>query len=329
MSNERDKLHIPLFPESQQLNRTNWMEWKTRISTILRLKGLLGYLDGTTPIPSAAAGTTAIEKWRKNDDLVKGIITLNMTDLSGRGADPDTMNAHEFWSALLAVRERRSELAVLNAEEYLKACKYVPGSDVHAHFDEMRRRRKACRDLGSTMMTDQRFAIIICLSMMGETLRPVIIPLLTRTDPEDVMSTILVVYDELLQLGLPQNPFRDTRSGTGALAVEKTSAFMTAAKATVICAWCGWKNHTKETCYCAGGGKAGQQPSHWKSQPRPKKGSPADLSMHALRASIFSQSINDPSPTQRLSRPSVCVATVPPAETQAPIDSKYQIFLAT
>lgn len=131
----------------------------------------------TLPDPGAATPKestvkeiqAAIEKWDREDPLAKGTVTLNMMDVTGCGVEADEATAHEFWKRLLAVRERKSELASMNAEEYLKSCKYAANSDLNAHFVELRRRRKACRDIGSNV-TDQRFAIIICHSM-GESLR--------------------------------------------------------------------------------------------------------------------------------------------------------------
>ncbi|TFY57497.1 hypothetical protein EVJ58_g6983 [Rhodofomes roseus] len=274
-----DKEKVLILPENFHLTRSNWIQWKSKILTIAELKGVLEHLDGTTsaPIPVADTPTPteakAIAKWRKDDLLAKATCTLNM-DIESCGIEPHGKTAHEFWSALLAVKERRSELAIQNADEYLRACKYVPGDDIHAHIEELRRRRKACREIGSPL-TNARFAIVICQSM-GNTYEHITAPLLTRTDPEEVILTILAVHDNaMLQSGRPQNPLGDTLTTT--IAGQKTSAFMTAAKAAMICDWCMWKGHTKERCYCEGGGMAGQQPAHWKSQPRPKKGSPADL----------------------------------------------------
>ena len=143
MSEDNQKTHMTLFPESQQLNRTNWVEWKSRIQLILLAKGLLGHINGTEPAPTPSGTTITVEataalaKWRKDNVIAKTTIMLNMTDLTGCGINPIAMSAAEFWNGLVSMRERRSKLAVINAEEYLKACKYVPGTDLNAHFDEM------------------------------------------------------------------------------------------------------------------------------------------------------------------------------------------------
>lgn len=282
---------------------------------------LIHHIDGTKAAPTISGTTitveasTALDTWNQDDMIVKATITLNMTDLMGCGIDPITTTAREFWVGLVAVWERRNELTAMNAEEYLKACKYVPGTNMMAHFEELQRRRKVCRDLGSPM-TEQCFAVHVCHSL-GDSMCHITSPLLTQTDPEAVMSTILAIHEnKLLQSGRPQNPIGETRSSNGA---PVTSVFMTAAKAELICAWCGWKKHTKENCYCIGGGKAGQQPSHWKTQPRPKKGSPADLAMQAMQATVAP--VPPASPTT--------IPTAKLAETNQTTSVPYHIFLAS
>ena len=88
---------------------------------------------------------------------------------------------------------------------------------------------------------------------------------------------------------------------------------MTVAKADLICAWCGWKKHTKENCYCTGGGKAGQQQ-------HPKKGSPTDHALQAMQATTKS-STGSKTPT---TAPVACIATTP----SNPSTISYHIFMA-
>ena len=146
MSEDEKRTRVTILSESQQLNRTNWTEWKARIQLILMSQGLIGHIDGSTPVPTPTGTTITIEatntlaKWKKDDVTVKATITLNMTDLTGCGLDPISSTSLEFWQGLVALRERKNELTAMNAEEYLKSCKYSPGTDLTTHFDEMRRR---------------------------------------------------------------------------------------------------------------------------------------------------------------------------------------------
>ena len=206
MSEDEKRTWVTILSESQQLNRTNWTEWKARIHLILMLQGLIGHIDGTNLASSPSGMMITIEasntlaKWKKDDVTVKATITLNMMDLTGCGIDPITTTSLEFWKGLVALRERKNELTMMNAEEYLKNCKYSPGTDLTAHFEEMQCRRKVCRDLGSSMM-DQCFVVHICHSL-GEPLCHITLPLLIQSDPEAMMSTILSLYkNDLLQSG--------------------------------------------------------------------------------------------------------------------------------
>ena len=42
---------LTMLPESEKLTSANWHQWRGTMVSILRMKGLLGYVDGTIPIP--------------------------------------------------------------------------------------------------------------------------------------------------------------------------------------------------------------------------------------------------------------------------------------
>ncbi|KAH9940314.1 hypothetical protein B0H21DRAFT_710892 [Amylocystis lapponica] len=281
---------IPIFPESQQLGLTNWQNWKAKILAIVRVRKLYGHFTGTLVRPSdpspgevdpvqILATTTAQQKWDDNDELAITIIITNIIDLASSGLNTDEgRTAYQIWSQLVGLREKRDQLTVMNAEDYLKACKWQPGTDLHTHVAELRRRFRVARDIGSAL-TDERFAVIICNSM-PPSMESVTMPLLTQPDPERVIEIITAVYENRrIQSGQPSDPLGG-RSDYGAV-IPQTSAYMTRAKADMICDWCWWKGHMKGDCFCEGGGKAGRQPSTWRSQPQPKKGSPADCAREA------------------------------------------------
>jgi hypothetical protein len=44
-------LTLMMLPEAEKLTAVNWYRWKGTMISILRMKGLLGYVEGTVPIP--------------------------------------------------------------------------------------------------------------------------------------------------------------------------------------------------------------------------------------------------------------------------------------
>jgi hypothetical protein len=43
---------LMMFPETEKLTATNWYRWKGMMISILRMKGLLGYVEGTVLMPT-------------------------------------------------------------------------------------------------------------------------------------------------------------------------------------------------------------------------------------------------------------------------------------
>ncbi|GBE79255.1 hypothetical protein SCP_0204530 [Sparassis crispa] len=97
-------MRLSILPESQQLARDNWLEWKRRILAICGPKCLVGHLDGTKTWPNYP--TPLIDEWEDRDELAKSTITLNIRDLIGSSVDLDE-TAHEIWTKLTQIRENR------------------------------------------------------------------------------------------------------------------------------------------------------------------------------------------------------------------------------
>ncbi|KAH9944935.1 hypothetical protein B0H21DRAFT_709424 [Amylocystis lapponica] len=150
---------ILIFPESQQLGQANWQNWKAKILAIVRVRKLYGYFVGTItrPVdssPGAPAATVEAVRaaqavWDDQDQLAATIIITNIIDLASSGLNIDEgRTACQIWTQLTALREKRDQLTVMNAEDYLKACKWQTGMDIHSHIAELRRRLRVARDVG-------------------------------------------------------------------------------------------------------------------------------------------------------------------------------------
>ncbi|KAH9931399.1 hypothetical protein B0H21DRAFT_826005 [Amylocystis lapponica] len=129
---------------------------------------------------------------------------------------------------------------------------------------------------------------------MGDSMKAVTTPLLSESDPEQVFDTILAIYEnERIQSGNPLDPLGGKHlQSMYAQPFPVTSAFMTWAKADMICDWCGWRGHLKGDCFCEGGGKEGRQPATWKGKPQPKHSSPAARAAEARARSATATQTN-------------------------------------
>jgi len=97
-----------------QFNGENLLSWTTNMNQLLGSKGLLGYINGkvilppqpapgdptpdTTPIYSASPN---YDEWIFWDQLARGDIILNCTDIAGLGV-VTTSTAKEAWNSIQA-----------------------------------------------------------------------------------------------------------------------------------------------------------------------------------------------------------------------------------
>jgi hypothetical protein len=112
---------LTILSEEQKFNGNNLLQWKTNITQLLGSKGLLGYINGSIrkpgpesiPIPSTPTTTTqpqatstpiysstpTLDEWVFRDQLTRGHITLNCTDITSLGVIA-TGTAKEAWDSI-------------------------------------------------------------------------------------------------------------------------------------------------------------------------------------------------------------------------------------
>src|SRR5277367_3176784 len=87
---------LTILSEEQKFNGDNLLQWNTHITQLLGAKGLLGYIDGkiTKPAQPPTSDTTGtpiysttptLDEWNFRDQVTRGHITLNCTDIAGLG----------------------------------------------------------------------------------------------------------------------------------------------------------------------------------------------------------------------------------------------------
>ena len=109
---------LTILSEEQKFNRDNLLQWRTNITQLLGSKGLLGYIDGkipkptlpttsvsiseTTVIPTTTPiylSTPTLNEWIFRDQLARGHITLNCTDVASLGVIT-TGTAKDAWESI-------------------------------------------------------------------------------------------------------------------------------------------------------------------------------------------------------------------------------------
>src|SRR5271168_3614931 len=88
---------LTILSDDQKFNGENLLQWKINITQLLGSKGLLGYVDGSIPRPSPTpdseptevavstpvySSTPSPDEWLFRDQLARGHITLNCTDVT-------------------------------------------------------------------------------------------------------------------------------------------------------------------------------------------------------------------------------------------------------
>ena len=109
---------LTILSEEQKFNGDNLLQWNTNITQLLGSKGLLGYIDGSIPKPgprsvplptdtptiptiitSIYSGSPTLDEWNFRNQLTRGHITLNCTDVTGLGIIT-TGTAKEAWDSI-------------------------------------------------------------------------------------------------------------------------------------------------------------------------------------------------------------------------------------
>jgi transposase InsO family protein len=262
---------LTILSEDQKFNGENLLQWKTNITQLLGSKGLLGYVDGNIPQPNppatpltAAAAVTGtpiysttptLDEWTFRDQLARGHITLNCTDITSLGVVA-TGSAKDAWDSIQNEWGKSTDMRRSHAQEALNRTLYVEGTDIQDHIKLLRTRRAAIDNLSTPAMTDEAWRGVIIRSIPPTPKwLPVIPSLYAMTSAADIVST-------LFAHGMIVGGEANTKTGTSA------SNTVLAARTTEGCTNPNCKakkrsTHTTTNCYWPGGGKEGQFPPNF------------------------------------------------------------------
>jgi len=246
------------------------------MTQLLGSKGLVGYINGkiTKPDEQSSSTTTpdtatttpiystrpSFDEWVFRDQLARGHITLNCTDVSGLGI-VTTGTAKEAWDSIQSEWGKSTDMRRSHAQEALDRTIYVEGSDIQEHIKLLRTRKASVDNLSTSAMTDESWKGIIIRSIPPSMKwLPVIPSLYTMTSTADIFST-LVAHGMILERGNQSKP--TSGSSNTALAARTVNACTNpnckAKKRTT---------HCTNDCYWPGGGKEGQFPPNFGQRAR-------------------------------------------------------------
>src|SRR6266545_50752 len=273
---------LTILSEEQKFNGDNLLSWTTNMTQLLGAKGLLGYINGKNTLPTQTPSGTSTthstpiystiptaDEWHFHDQLTRGHITLNCTDVTGLGVKT-TGTAKEAWDLIQTEWGTSMDMRRSHAQELLNKTTYAEGASVQDHIKLLRTRKAAVDNLSTTAMSDETWHGIIIRSI-PPTPRwlPVVPSLYTLTSPADIIS-ILLAHGMILDRSHGNQP--TSNSSDTALAVHGTEGCTNPNCKAKMCS-----THTTANCYWPGGGKEGQFPPNFGQRP---KANSATLSSH-------------------------------------------------
>ena len=268
---------LTILSEEQKFNGENLLQWKMNMTQLLGSKGLLGYIDGnivkptkpsksttstdtettaTIPVTPIYSSTPTFDEWTFRDQLTRGHITLNCTDIASLGV-VTTGTAKEAWDSIQEEWGKSTDMRRSHAQELLNRTVFVEGSDIQEHIKLLWTRKVAVDNLSSSAMDDETWRGIIIRSIpTTNKWLPVIPSLYMMTTSANIVSTLLT-HGMLLGRDTTKHATASSSSNTALVARVNESCTNPNCKAKKR------STHTIANCYWPGGGKEGQFPPNF------------------------------------------------------------------
>src|SRR5277367_6753693 len=254
---------LTILSEEQKFNGHNLLQWKNNLTQLLGAKGLMGYIDGKIPKPTESptpdtsitgtpiySTTPTLDEWNFRDQLTRGHITLNCTDVVSLGVIT-TGTAKDAWNSIENEWGKSTDMRRSHAQEALNQTEYNEGTEIQEHIKLLQTRKAAVDNLSTSHMSDETWRGIIIRSIPPTPKwLPVIPSLYSMTTSADIVST-LFAHGMILERGT-------TNSYSTALAAQTNEGCK-----NPNCKAKDRSTHTTENCYWPGGGKEGQFPANF------------------------------------------------------------------
>ena len=228
----------------------------------------MGYVDGTITVPPKPttgdptpdptpiySSNPSFDEWTFRDQLARGHITLNCTDVAGLGV-VTTGSSKEAWDSIKKEWGKSTDMRRSHARELLNRTLYVEGTNVQDHIKLLRTWSAAVDNLSDKAMTEETWRGILIRSIPPTSnWLPVIPSLYTLSTSADVVSTLLA-HGMILNRRSEAKPSSNS-SSTALVAKVGDSCTNPNCKAKKR------SSHTTANCYWPGGGKEGQFPPNF------------------------------------------------------------------
>ena len=264
---------LTILSEEQKFNGDILLQWKTNMQQLLGSKGLSGYIDGSitkptqtvTPGSEATAPSTStpiysstpiLDEWNFQDQLTRGHITLNCTDVVSLGVKTNG-TAKESWDSIQAEWGKSTDMRQSHAQEALNRTEYAEGTDIQEHIKLLHTWRAAVDNLSTTAMSDKTWRGIIIRSIPPSAKwLPVIPSLYSMSNAADIISTLLA---HGMILGRGASKVSASGSSSNMVLTAQSSEGCT----NPNCKAKKQSTYMTNNCYWPGGGKEGQFPPNF------------------------------------------------------------------
>src|SRR5277367_6047240 len=162
---------LTILSEEQKFNGDNLLQWKININQLLGSKGLLGYINGNVPKPGPESvplstpetppfstpiysSTPTLDEWIFRDQLARGHITPNCTDVTSLGIIT-TGTAKDAWDSIQTEWGKSTDMRRSHAQEALNRTEYTEGTEIQDHIKLLRTRKAAVDSLSTSHMSDE------------------------------------------------------------------------------------------------------------------------------------------------------------------------------
>jgi hypothetical protein len=134
-----------------KLSSTNFLLWRSQVVPLLQCQKLYGYVDGSTPMPSAATDPAAHNIWKQFDQLVMSLLLSSLTE-EALSITIGFTTSRDVWNSLETTFSQKSKVRELQIKDELHLMKHGSRSISEysrifkAHCDQLSAMRRPVED---------------------------------------------------------------------------------------------------------------------------------------------------------------------------------------
>ncbi|KAJ7068967.1 hypothetical protein B0H15DRAFT_793929 [Mycena belliarum] len=254
-----------LLPENDRFSNRDdqsYTHWCGLVVDSATARGLLGYLDGTTPKPTSNpiqaiyvptpwfSKTPFDEEWVQREATAHGLLFGNLVNPIALGLDrTDTTAA--TWTKLDAIFGTTTSLALVEVQRKLRGTFWDGTSPIKDHIELMRTFWAAANEAGAKI-DDTTFTDIFVTSL------------------PHTWDAVLPILDTLKGSGAViahcQRHYARITTTKSDISSPSAGGVQALANTVIRCTNCKKSGHVTSNCFQPGGGKAGQYPDWYKGK---------------------------------------------------------------